>query len=1002
MPTMNGSTPTGFKPAVAPVRASAELETMAGPGQPVEATAGDAAGDAAQDGAGDGAEGTGDEAGGATAGTDARADLATMDGFAVVPKRPVSAPSDPLGAPMHAEREAAAGGGGREAGAGSLLSFTAMDSVDGVPQGGAGPVPGAPKQIGRYEIIKLLGEGGFGSVFLAEQRVPVRRKVALKVVKLGMDTAEVLQRFEAERQALALMDHPNVARVFDAGVTDRGAPFFAMEYVEGVPLNRYVDDNTMEVAKRLTLFVDVCRAVQHAHQKGLIHRDLKPGNIIVSTVDGEPAPKVIDFGIAKATGPSLTDTNFRTETGRLIGTPEYMSPEQCAGSVDIDTRTDVYALGVILYELLTGALPFDSKMLRAGGIDGITRIIREVEPTRPSAKVTAAVGGADSPESELVARMLRARKTDLRHLQRAIQGDLDWIVLKALEKDRNRRYETANALAMDVVRHLGNEPVSAGPPDYRYRLGKFARRNKVLVGTMSAVAAALVMGLLLATWGFVAASRARDRAETALRAEQVARESERLANRDTSSAAREVGVQLETSNAVKAFLTDLLSSADPSRARGREVTVREVVERATATLDTGKYGRKPAVEVELRSTLGNTLRTLGFAEQAKKQLLEALETARKTPGTTDAAMFTLLNRAGLASRDAKDAEGAMKLLDEAVATAIKSGGEDSMDTATARQNLALVHLDIGRLGDAERLLKLALETYARELSEADPKVATVRNNLANVYHSRQEYGEAEKQYRDALAVLDKQYGPDDPATASACRNLALVLYDRGDLASAEIFLRRAVGTWKKVLPPEHPDYRQVLDLLADALRDQGKLDEAMAVVRESLAIREKFAGTDSMEACEALSNLANLHQRKGDVAEAVAMSTELLGRAGRGLDQASEDQATALAGYLALHGALLLELGNAADAEVVIRRALAIREKWLAVGDWRRANTMSLLGATLLAKGNTTEAEGMLFEAHQILRSNRDTPEVTLERSRARLKSLYEKTNRPEEAKRVQ
>lgn len=949
--------------------------------------------------------------GGASAGTAARVDFPTMDNVVQAPRRAGNAPADPLGAPMGSEGGAghggSGGGGGMGGEAGSLLSFTAMDSVGGETPGGKGGVPGAPKQIGRYEIIKLLGEGGFGSVFLAEQRIPVRRKVALKVVKLGMDTAEVLQRFEAERQALALMDHPNVAKVYDAGVTDRGQPFFAMEYVEGVPLNRYVDDNEMEVEERLRVFVDVCRAVQHAHQKGLIHRDLKPGNIIVSTLDGEPAPKVIDFGIAKATGPSLTETNFHTETGRLIGTPEYMSPEQCAGSVDIDTRTDVYALGVILYELLTGSLPFDSKTLRAGGIDGITKIIREVEPTRPSVKVSASATAAGA-DSELMLRVLRARKTDLRHLQRSIQGDLDWIVLKALEKDRNRRYETANALAMDVVRHMGNEPVSAGPPDLQYRLGKFARRNKVLVGTLTAVAAALVVGLLLATWGFVAASRARDRAELALAAEQAAlvkekaaRESERLANRDTAAAAREVGVQLETSNAVRAFLTDLLASADPSRARGREVTVREVVERAVATLETGRYARRPEVEVELRSTLGNTLRTLGFSEQAKVQLTKALETARKTPAMTSSTMFSLLNRAGLASRDAKDAEGAMKLLEEALTTAVKAGGEETMDVATARQNLALVHLDIGRLGDAERYLRQALETYVKLLPEADARLATVRNNLANVYHSRGELEQAEKLYRDALAVLDKQYGADDPATASACRNLALVLYDRNDLVSAEIYLRRAVTTWKKVLPPEHQDYRQVLDLLGDALRDQGKLEEAMGVVRESLGIREKFAGKDSFEACEALANLVNLKQRQEKVAEAVELSGELLDRAGRGLNEANPDQAKALAGYLALRGTLLLEQGNWKEAEPVIRRSLEMREKLLPVGDWRRANTMSVLGAAMMMKGDMAGAEGLLFEAHQTLRANRDTPGVTLERSRARLKALYEKTGRAEEAGRV-
>lgn len=906
-------------------------------------------------------------------------------------------PEAPLGAGISM---GPVGGGGLiapvDAASGEHSSFTALDSLPG-----QGPSGAYPRQIGRYEIVRLLGEGGFGSVFLAQQHHPVKRKVALKVVKLGMDTAEVLQRFEAERQALALMDHPNVARVYDAGVTERGQPFFAMEYVEGMPLAKFVDEEELTLEERLRLFIDVCRAVQHAHQKGLIHRDLKPGNILVSRVDGVPTPKVIDFGIAKATGPSLTETNFRTETGRLIGTPEYMSPEQCAGSVDIDTRTDVYALGVILYELLTGQLPFDSKSLRAGGIDGITRIIREVEPARPSARVTQAAG-VD------LARVVRARRTDVRHLQRAIAGDLDWIVLKALEKDRDRRYDSANALALDVQRHLGSEPVLAGPPDLRYRLGKFARRNKVLVATVSAVAAALVIGLLLATIGFVTASRARDRAEQALaaeqaarKAEQLAREAERLATADTASAAREAGVQLEAANAVKQFLTDLLASADPAKARGREVTVRDVVESAAATLDQGRFAGRPEVEVELRSTLGNTLRTLGLASLARVQLERGLAVAESSPLIGAATRYTLLNRAGLAASEAGDTEAAIGLLTRAVTWAVERFGDDSLEAAAARQNLANAHRADGSLADSERLLRRALDTYAARLPDTDPRVGIVRNNLASVHHLRGELEQAEALFRTSLKVLDRELGPDHPDTAAVCRNLALVLHDQNELGEAEVLLGRAVRVWKTVLPPEHPNYREVLDLWGDVLRDLGRLDGAAAAVTESLGIRERVAGRDSFEACEALVNLANLRQRQGRLPEALALADDLIGRASAGLDAGNREHQLAVAGYHALRGTLRLDLGQLDEAEGDVRRALAIRRELLAAADWRTANTRSLLGAILTARGEYEVAEPMLFEAHQTLRGNRDAPPVTVERSKARLQALYRATNRPDEAERV-
>ncbi len=344
-------------------------------------------------------------------------------------------------------------------------------------------------RIGRYKLLEQIGEGGCGVVYVAEQEEPVRRRVALKVIKLGMDTKSVIARFEAERQALALMGHPNIAKVLDAGATETGRPYFVMELVRGIKITDYCDENNLSTEQRLDLFIQVCHAIQHAHQKGVIHRDIKPSNILVTVNDGMPVPKVIDFGIAKATEQRLTDKTLFTAFEQFIGTPAYMSPEQAAmTSLDIDTRSDVYALGVLLYELLTGKTPFDAKTLVAAGLEEMRRIIREQEPLRPSTRLSTL-------QNEERTTTARRRGTEVPRLVHLVRGDLDWIVMKCLEKDRTRRYETANGLAQDLERHLDNEPVVARPPSTAYRFQKAWRRNRLAFTAAAAVAAALVIGI---------------------------------------------------------------------------------------------------------------------------------------------------------------------------------------------------------------------------------------------------------------------------------------------------------------------------------------------------------------------------------------------------------------------------------------------------------------------------------------------------------------------------
>ena len=396
----------------------------------------------------------------------------------------------------------------------ALPLVTLTSTRGGTPSLGVGSatVPGEEPvgtRIGRYKLLQKIGEGGWGVVYLAGQEEPVQRRVALKIIKLGMETKSVIARFEAERQALAMMDHPNIARVYDAGATDRGPPYFVMELVRGVKITTYCDQHRLGTRERLDLFIQVCHAIQHAHQKGIIHGDIKPSNIMVTLHDGIAVPKVIDFGISKATEARLTDRLLFTSYAQLIGTPAYMSPEQAdMNGLDTDTRSDIYSLGVLLYELLTGTTPFDAKQLLESGLDEMRRTLREKEPARPSARITTLQGAE-------LAKTAGERQVEPHRLAALLHGDLDWIVMKALEKDRGRRYETANGLALDIQRHLNNEPVMARPPSRLYRFQKLVRRNRGVFAAGGAVAAALVIGLGTSTWLFLKEREAHQRAVAA-------------------------------------------------------------------------------------------------------------------------------------------------------------------------------------------------------------------------------------------------------------------------------------------------------------------------------------------------------------------------------------------------------------------------------------------------------------------------------------------------------
>ena len=599
----------------------------------------------------------------------------------------------------------------------SFLEEPAVGALDATVRVAEVERPGT--SIGPYKLLERIGQGGFGFVYMAEQIEPVRRKVALKVIKPGMDTNEVIARFEAERQALAIMEHPNIAKVLDAGATDSGKPYFVMELVRGVPITTFCDQNNMTMRDRLELFTSVCHAVQHAHQKGIIHRDIKPTNVLVTLRDHHPIAKVIDFGVAKAINQRLTEKTVFTRFAQMIGTPLYMSPEQAGmNELDVDTRSDIYSLGVLLYEILTGVTPFDKQRLREAAFDELRRIIREEEPPRPSFRISSL--------GETLPSVAAQRQTEPRKLSALFRGELDWVLMKALEKDRTRRYETASAFATDIERYLRNEPVEACPPSRLYRFRKFAQKNRIAIITGAVVTLSLLLGMIGTTWQMVravdaevaareqyhAAESARHReAQQRLLAEERrsdAEEQSRCARAAEEKAKKEEAI----AKAVVEFMTDdIFAQAQPDIAKNRDITLRTVVDRASDQIQ-GRFDAQPLVEATIRSVLGNIYRQLGLydtAEQHLRRVVELLEDG----ASDESQVFRLEVQSQLAGAlfyqgDYREAA----LLDQEVLEGRRRLlGDDHPDTLASKQNLAALCSQFGRMLEAEQLYREVSDTF---------------------------------------------------------------------------------------------------------------------------------------------------------------------------------------------------------------------------------------------------------------------------------------------------
>jgi serine/threonine protein kinase/tetratricopeptide (TPR) repeat protein len=706
---------------------------------------------------------------------------------------------------------------------------------------------GPGTRIGPYKLLQLIGEGGFGSVFMAQQDQPVQRTVALKIIKLGMDTRQVIARFEAERQALAMMDHANIARVLDAGATDSGRPFFVMELVKGDPIVEYCDKNNLSVSDRLDMFAQVCAAVQHAHTKGIIHRDIKPSNILVSMQDGRPNTKIIDFGIAKATTAQLTNKTLYTEHRQFIGTPEYMSPEQAEGSMDIDTRTDVYSLGVLLYELLTGTTPFSTGELRSAAHAEIQRIIREVEPVKPSTRL--------SHNTETSLATAARRHTEPRKLHSLIRGDLDWIVMKALEKDRTRRYETANGLAMDIRRFLRGEAVTAAPPGATYRVRKFIKRHRGIASAGAAVAAALMIGAAAFAWQAVRATHQKNRAEAA----------ERTANE-----------QAEVAKAVNDFLNnDLLAAAAPSTEKGKgiDVTMREVLEEASHRIETdgragGRFANKPLVEAAIRDTLAQTFRSLGLNDRALPHATRSMELRQTYQGPEHPeTLRSMRNLATIVMRMGKNAD-AEQLFKKTLEVQKRVLGPEDPETLRTISGLVWALNDQEKRAEAQLLAEQTLEIQRRILGPEHPDTLSSLANLAGTYYRQGKYRDEQRLRQELVDINRRVQGPDHPVTLMAMYNLGNACFMQGKYAEAQHLYEQSWEGERRVLGPEHAFTLNSLAGLAATLGCQGHYQEAERFAKQVLEVMRRVSGPDNGDTLQDMGTLADIYMEQDKDAEA--------------------------------------------------------------------------------------------------------------------------------------
>jgi serine/threonine protein kinase/Tfp pilus assembly protein PilF len=871
--------------------------------------------------------------------------------------------------------------------------------------------------IGPYKLLEQIGEGGMGLVFVAEQQQPVKRRVALKVIKPGMDSRQVIARFEAERQALAMMDHANIAKVHDGGTTPEGRPYFVMELVKGTPITDYCDAHRLTTRQRLELFLDVCQAVQHAHQKGIIHRDLKPSNVLVSLHDVTPVVKIIDFGIAKATKGQLTDKTVYTQLTQLIGTPLYMSPEQAGKSdLDVDTRSDVYSLGVLLYELLTGTTPFESEALKKADYDEMRRIIREEEPPRPSTRLS-------TMQQARLSTIAERRGLEPRRLSQQVHGELDWIVMKALEKDRGRRYETVSALAADVRRYLSDEPVQACPPSAGYRFGKFARRNKVALTTAGVVAAALLIGTAISVWQAVEANAARKLAGERL-------ENEAQAHRDAEAHFQ------KALNAVKQMLTEVGDervAAIPQMKETRQRLLDEALafysdliasnprnsqvylERGNLCVRMGKA--EPARDdyqkaIECDPENAEALGALGwlFAGDLGHQLqrnwdeiaLAYLRRALELQPTNPLANLRIaqfyqnierLNEAAAAYRRTAElappgsAEAYRYLADACLVVGDSQAARENFEKVLSLDpSNAVAYLRLGQIHSGLGEHEQALEAFTKALES--PRVSS--GELVQIYQGRGDIHALRNNHAAALSDLNR---------AIELQSYHWYLYKRR--GRAHFYLKhyeRALADITRAVelrPDDLSNLRWIpLEEVASCPDEQFRAGMS-ALADETIQILKSKPDASDDTRAKAYAHRAAAYLAMGKLDRADHLIRNLLQR------QRNKDAPKSADAFwwLTSLGATLLKQQNYVEADPVLRECLGIRLPDI----WERYYAVGLLGGALLGQQKYAEAEPLLLEGYEGMKRREAKVEapfqVLIAEAAGRLVRLYEATDQPEKAR---
>jgi non-specific serine/threonine protein kinase/serine/threonine-protein kinase len=798
------------------------------------------------------------------------------------------------------------------------------------------------ESIGPYKLLQKLGEGGMGAVWAAEQTEPVKRRVALKVIKAGMDSTQVLLRFEAERQALALMDHQNIAKVFDAGATPQGRPYFAMELIKGIPITKYCDQEHLSPRERLELFVPVCQALQHAHQKGIIHRDLKPSNVLVALYDSKPVPKVIDFGVAKATNQKLTERTMYTEVGQIVGTLEYMAPEQAdLNNLDIDTRADIYSLGVILYELLAGSPPFTPTQLRGAAFSEMLRMIREVEPPKPSTRISS---------SDRLLLLAANRKLEPIRLTRMVRGDLDRIVMKALEKDRGRRYETANGLALDVNRYLAGEPVSAHPPSSAYRLKKFLKKHKGPVFAASLLALALVLGLVGTSYGLRQAIIARDgEADAKLAAEQEA-ERARAAEAETKARADELKL-------VSDFQANMLAQLDPAKAGA--LLKDDVISKFQAALADSKVpeNERPLKVKAFRDQWAMVNATDAARELIDRTLLrpavETIDKQFKRQPLLDARLRQVLADR---YRDLGLFDAARPLQERVLAIRQSVLGAEHPDTLNSKNNLGLLLYYQGKLSESESCLRAAVAECRRALGREHPETLNAITNLGGLLVGQEKSAEAEPYLREALEGRRRVLGEEHHDTLESIANLGLALQGQGKLADAESLYREAVDKTRRVLGQEDPVTLGSINNLATVLQGQGKLSDAEPYYIEILDKARRVFGEEHPNTLVALNNLGLLLKNQNKLAQAERILRDALDKSRRVLGEEHPDTFASINNL----GTLQLDEAKFGEAEQSFREAFEKRRRVLGKEHLDTLTSTVNLSSALIAQGKTAETMTLL------------------------------------------